>query len=172
MQYIVCTSDIWWCLIDIIVMYQTAVTDVDKRLKVLYYEMLYIEREATATRCHKAHVFHTDIRTELTHDIVPYSALKGIAQKCNGGIEPPSEGHPAALPQSVRSVCARHHLSTGSICPDLYLKNLCTIAQQTDSIGCFETQQYSQKLRFNLHNLHKWLNFVMLVGVLEFIETS
>ena len=26
--------------------------DVDKRLKVLYYEMPYIEREATATRCH------------------------------------------------------------------------------------------------------------------------
>ncbi len=28
------------------------VIDVDKRLKVPYYEMPYIEREATATRCH------------------------------------------------------------------------------------------------------------------------
>ncbi len=52
MQYIVCTSDIWWHSIDIIVIYQTAVMDVDKRLEVPYYEMPYIEREATATRCH------------------------------------------------------------------------------------------------------------------------
>ena len=52
MQYIVCTSDIWWHLIDVKVTYQTAVMDVDKRLKVLYYEMPYIEQEATATRCH------------------------------------------------------------------------------------------------------------------------
>ncbi len=38
MQYIVSTSDIWWCLIDVIVTYQTAVMDVDKRLKVPYTE--------------------------------------------------------------------------------------------------------------------------------------
>ncbi len=38
MQYIVCTSDIWWHSIDIRVTCQTAVTDVDKRLKVPYYE--------------------------------------------------------------------------------------------------------------------------------------
>ncbi len=43
MKYIVCTSDIWWHSIDIIVMYQTVVMDVDRRLKVPYYEMPYIE---------------------------------------------------------------------------------------------------------------------------------
>ena len=56
MQYIVCTSDIWWHSIDIKVMYQTAVMDVDKRLKVPYYEMPYTEGETTATRCHTSFV--------------------------------------------------------------------------------------------------------------------
>ena len=41
-------------MIDVIVTYQTVVMDVDKRLKVPCYEMLYTEQEVTATCCHRA----------------------------------------------------------------------------------------------------------------------
>ncbi len=46
MQYIVSTSDIWWCLIDVIVMYQTVVMDVvNKRLKVPYLKCYTLNKK-------------------------------------------------------------------------------------------------------------------------------